>query len=125
MRMLVRTGVASSFGRMALWEDDGGVPGAFVAQTGNIVLSAAGEVSDAPVPALPTLVGGRTYWIGAKFTGSPALSRNLNTTQDGHFYGQGFATNPSTSMNPFPIGSAGALTDVDYNFFLFVQDVSQ
>ena len=125
MRMLVRAGVVGAFGRMALWEDNGGVPGAFMAQTGNIQLSAAGEVSAAPVPLATQVIGGRTYWIGAKFTGGAALYRNTGTTRDGHFYGQAFATNPSTSMDPFPIGSAGALTDVEYNFFLLVRDVSQ
>jgi hypothetical protein len=125
MRMIVRAGVAGAFGRIALWQDNAGAPGAFVAQTNNIVLSAAGEVSAAPAPLATQVTGGRTYWIGAKFTGSPQLYRNTSTTRDGYFYSQAFATNPATSMNPFPIGSAGTLTDVEYNFFLVVQDVSQ
>jgi hypothetical protein len=124
LRVLVRAGVAGALARMALWEDDGGVPAAFVAQTDNISLSAAGAASDAPVP-LATQVEPGTYWIGAKLSGGAALYRDSTSTVDGYFYSQAFATNPATSMAPFPIGSAGTLLNGNYNFYLVVQDVAQ
>src|SRR5690606_36188313 len=123
MRMIVRNGVGGAQGRMALWQDNGGAPGACVAMTNNTALSSAGVVSGAPT-VTTQVTGGTTYWIGAKFTGSAQLYQNPSTTQDGYFLSETFSSNPA-ALDPFPSGSAGALSNVGYNFYLVVQNVSQ
>jgi hypothetical protein len=113
---------AGGLARMALWQDSSNAPGAFVAQTDNITLS-AGVGSDAPVPLATQVVGGQRYWIGAKFANNAAIYQNSGS---GTVYtlDQGFSLNPSTTLNPFPAASAGQVGGVALNFYLLVQDVS-
>lgn len=118
LRLLGRSATGTM--RMGLWENNAGAPGAFMAQTDNTTM-ANGVVSDAPVPLDTKVEAGKTYWVGAKFTGGAQIYQKSVAGESGYTLSQSFGTNPAT-MNPFP--SAGTFSNVQLNFYLLVQDES-
>lgn len=120
---------AGGLARMALWADNGsGSPGAFLAQTGNITV-AAGMLGAAPAPKPPATVtqisGGKTYWVGAKFTGGARVYQNSSVGAVTRTLGQAFSANPVSTLDPFPLGSSGVTSGTIYNLLLEVQDIPQ
>jgi len=121
LRLIGRAG--GGLARMALWQEAAGKPGAFVAQTDNISLS-AGIGGDAPVPLSAKVSGGQAYWIGAKFSNTAAIFSKSQSGLTGYMFDQPFSANPSTTLSPFPSASASEFTGVALNFYLLVQDES-
>jgi hypothetical protein len=113
--------------RMALWADDGsGNPGAFLAQTGNIMLAAGlNGATPAPKPPLTVtqLTGGKLYWVGAKFTGGARIYQNSAAGASSRTLAQAFSANPVSTLDPFPSGSSGVASGTAYSLFVEVQDV--
>lgn len=113
---------ATGQARMAIWADNAGAPGAYHAQTNNFSM-ASGVVSQAPTANIQ-LTGGRTYWVGAKFTGGATIYIDT-ASGTAYSYNQSFSSVPSSTMSPFPTGSATLEPGTSLNFFLLLQDVPQ
>jgi len=113
---------ATGQARMAIWADNAGAPGAYHAQTNNFSM-ASGIVSQAPTSNIQ-LIGGRTYWVGAKFTGGATIYINT-ASGTAYSFNQSFSSVPSSTMSPFPTGSATLEPGTSLNFFLLLQDVPQ
>lgn len=118
---------ASGAARMAVWESSideyyGTAPGVFLTQTNDASMK-AGIVSLTPViPA--ELTAGRTYWLGAKFTGNAEVYKSTST-ENAWNYVEAFSATPLTTMNPFPSGAAAPYPGVTRSFYLMVQDIPQ
>jgi len=107
--------------RLAVWADDGsGKPGAFLAQSATLSVT-AGTVSGSATPSTVTLSAGKTYWVGAKFVNNPRLYQGTQTGAKGYTTSQAFATAPS-ALAPFPT-SPGTFNNTVLNLMLVVQDV--
>lgn len=109
-----------AYAQFALYEDSGGLPGARVAVTGDVLVN-VGLTEDAPMPASITLRAGRTYWVGGVFYGGAQLYSNANSSapdvqRAALTYGYPFPTT-FTPGNP--------LTDIEFSFYIRVRTVSE
>lgn len=109
--------------RMALWEDEGGQPGEFVAQSDEFDV-AAGVRSAEPRPVATRVEAGKDYWLGAVFELEAELYSSTATGNLVFTFEQLFSDNPATTLAPFPASSAqvGAIENMALNFFLLLQD---
>jgi hypothetical protein len=103
--------------RLALYEDDGsGLPGVFVARTGDITVNTVAGTS-APVPPNAGVVSGRTYWIGAVFSGTPQMKQR--TASGAVAYRM---TMMYTDTFPTTFAPTGTQNNVEWNLWLRVQN---
>ncbi len=112
---------AGGQGRMALWQDSGNAPGAFVTQT--VEINVAAGVSGAAPSTVAVLSGGQRYWLGAKFTAGAQLYQRSISGRTAYTFSQTFNANPATTMSPFPVGSAAVEPNLTLALYLVVQDV--
>jgi hypothetical protein len=109
-----------AFAQFALYEDNAGVPGAFVARTGDVQVL-AGPTEDVPIPGTARVFAGKTYWAGAVFTGG-AGSYSL-TNASAPLVHRAALTYGNAFPNPYVVGST--LSAVEYNFYITVRTVPQ
>jgi len=124
LRILSRS-ANGALARLALWNDDGtGRPGTLVTYSQNLSLVAGQSGGSSQVAA--QLTAGKTYWIGAVFSGGAQLYQTAApTTQTDYTYDSATAFADATP-SPFPANFASAITGVavkSWNLFLLVQDV--
>ena len=118
--MIGRVANVNAFGRFVIYSDNAGAPGAYLARTGDVSIK-AGFTEDVPIPLATKLSAGKTYWVGAVFTGgattygqSNAAATPIRRVSLG--YGAAF---------PDPFSGGSTLAGVEWNFYITVRDVSQ
>jgi hypothetical protein len=105
--------------RMALYRDNGGVPGAIVARSSNRVLDATGTLYINLNMAVPAINAGN-YWIAAVYSGDAPAYARFTTAALGDAY---YVAHDYDAQLPDPFTAGGsALPDTDYLFFVEVRN---
>lgn len=117
---MVGRGNNGAFARFALYRDNAGLPGAYVARTGDVQVL-MGPTEDVPIPLATRLTAGTTYWVGAVFTGGAQTYRRANSAAPpirryALTYGNTF---------PDPVSGGTQLTGLEWNFYVTVRNVAQ